>query len=56
MNRVLNSRKPSKGDRLNWPSTQNAQPVHFDKAGKPEKLTQQDLSQIRQSKGKPLVP
>lgn len=53
---LSNSGKASKGNRLNWPSTQSVQPVHFDKGSQPEKLTKQDLELIRQSKGKPLVP
>jgi hypothetical protein len=53
---LINNRKPSKGDRLKWPSTSGNQPVHFDKSGKPVKLTERELALIRQSKGQPLVP
>ena len=56
MSLAFNSSKPSKGDRLKWLPSTNNQPVHFDKACKPVRLTEKDLASNRQSKGQPLVP
>lgn len=55
MGTIFNAKKPSKGDRLNWPSLPLS-PINFDRIAKPKTLTEHDLAIRRQSKGKFLVP